>query len=99
MSALLADTAVLKSGRCVGTLDAIDIRSIEFGSTTAGCASLDEAIVLDGRTIVGALIGGIAGAGSGAGVGAGSQVLLKGQRVRILSETRLSFLLEQPVRI
>jgi hypothetical protein len=56
---------------------------------------------------VGAVIGAIAGGGkgaaigaaSGAAVGAGSQVLLKGQRVRIPSETRLTFTLEQPSRI
>ena len=60
-----------------------------------------------GVAALGAVIGGIAGGGkgaaigaaSGAAVGAGSQVLLKGQRVRVPSETRLTFSLQQPVRL
>jgi len=58
-----------------------------------------------GVAAVGAIIGGIAGGGSGAAigaatgaaVGAGSQVLMKGQRVRVPSETRLTFTLLQPI--
>jgi hypothetical protein len=53
------------------------------------------------------VIGGIAGGGKGAAIGAGAgatagagvQVLTKGQRVHIPSETRLSFILESNVRI
>ncbi|MFB3776715.1 MAG: hypothetical protein ACE141_03860 [Bryobacteraceae bacterium] len=56
---------------------------------------------------VGAIIGAIAGggkgaaigAGAGAAAGAGSQVFLGGQRVRIPSETVLTFTTEEPVRI
>jgi hypothetical protein len=56
---------------------------------------------------VGAIIGGIAGggkgaaigAGAGAAAGAGSQVFMKGQRVRIPSETSLYFTTQQPVAI
>jgi hypothetical protein len=59
----------------------------------------------------GALLGGIIGAaagggkgaaiglGSGAAAGAGVEVLTKGQRVRIPSETRLTFVLENAVRL
>jgi hypothetical protein len=55
---------------------------------------------------VGAAIGAIAGggkgaaigAGAGAAAGAGSQVILGGQRVRIPSETRLTFVLDNPTR-
>ena len=53
-------------------------------------------------TIIGAIAGGGKGAaiglGSGAAVGAGAEVLTKGQRVRIPSETRLTFVLENAVR-
>lgn len=53
-------------------------------------------------TIIGAVAGGGKGAaiglGSGAAVGAGAEVLTKGQRVRIPSETRLTFVLENAVR-
>lgn len=56
---------------------------------------------------IGAVIGAIAGGGAGAAIGAaaggaagtGAQVMTKGQRVRIPSETRLTFKLEQAIRI
>jgi hypothetical protein len=59
-----------------------------------------------GLAAVGAVIGAIAGGGKGAavgatvgaGTGAGIQVATKGARVRIPSETRLSFTLQQPLR-
>jgi hypothetical protein len=63
------------------------------------------------RTVGGAAIGGIIGAlagggkgaaigaGTGAGLGAGSEVLTKGDQVRIPSETLLDFTLEQSVTI
>jgi hypothetical protein len=54
-------------------------------------------------TIIGAIAGGGKGAaiglGSGAAVGAGAEILTKGQRVRIPSETRLTFVLENAVRL
>jgi len=54
-------------------------------------------------TIIGAIAGGGKGAavglGSGAAVGVGAEVLTKGQRVKIPSETRLTFVLENAVRI
>jgi hypothetical protein len=52
-------------------------------------------------TIIGAVVGGgrrAIGLGSGAAAGAGVEVLTKGQRVRIPSETRLTFALENAVR-
>lgn len=60
-----------------------------------------------GGAAVGAIIGAIAGGGKGAAIGAATgaaaggavQVLTKGQRVRIPSETRLTFTLQQPVRL
>ena len=59
-----------------------------------------------GTAAVGAIIGAIAGggkgaaigAGAGAAAGAGAQVVTKGQRVRIPSETRLTFVLDNAVR-
>jgi hypothetical protein len=38
------------------------------------------------------------GAASGAAVGGGVQVLTKGQQVKIPSETRLNFTLQQPLQ-
>jgi hypothetical protein len=65
------------------------------------------AATIGGGAAVGAAIGAIAGGGKGAAIGAaigaGSgtavQVLTKGEQVRIPSEARLEFRLEQPVEI
>jgi hypothetical protein len=54
-------------------------------------------------TIIGAVAGGGKGAaiglGAGAGAGAGAEILTKGQRVHIPSETRLTFALDNAVRL
>jgi hypothetical protein len=63
--------------------------------------------VVGGTAALGAIIGAIAGGGKGAAIGAVSgaaaggavQVLTRGERVRIPSETRLTFVLQQPIRI
>ena len=63
--------------------------------------------VAGGTAAVGLIIGAIAGGGKGAAVGAaaggaagaGAQVITKGQKVKIPSETRLTFVLDNPVRI
>jgi len=60
-----------------------------------------------GGAVLGALIGAIAGGGKGAAIGAavgggagtGAQVWTHSQQVRIPSETRLDFRLEQPLEI
>jgi hypothetical protein len=60
---------------------------------------------IGGLAAAGAVIGSIAGGGKGAAIGAGSgatlgtlgQVFTSGQRVRVPSETRLTFRLEQPL--
>jgi hypothetical protein len=65
------------------------------------------AATIGGGAAIGAAIGAIAGGGKGAAIGAGIgagggtavQVLTKGEQVRIPSETRLDFRLEQPVEI
>ena len=67
----------------------------------------DSAKKVGGGAIVGAIIGGIAGGGKGAaigaaaggGTGAGVQVLTKGQRVKVPSETLLEFRLQQPATV
>ena len=63
--------------------------------------------VAGGTAALGAIIGAIAGggkgaaigAGAGAAAGAGAEVVTKGQRVKIPSETRLTFVLDNPVRL
>ncbi|MEO8370670.1 MAG: hypothetical protein ABI806_15915 [Candidatus Solibacter sp.] len=73
-------------------------------SQESGSQGAKTAKVAGGTAAVGAIIGAIAGggkgaaigAGAGAAAGAGSQVILGGQRVRIPSETRLTFVLDNP---
>jgi hypothetical protein len=75
-------------------------------SQESGSQGAKTAKVAGGTAAVGAIIGAIAGggkgaaigAGAGAAAGAGSQVILGGQRVRIPSETRLTFVLDNPTR-
>src|SRR5262249_11678324 len=63
--------------------------------------------VAGGTAAVGAIIGGIAGGGKGAAIGAGAgaatgagvQLATSGQRVRVPSETRLTFVLDSAVRL
>lgn len=63
--------------------------------------------VIGGTAAVGAIIGAVAGggkgaaigAGSGAAVGTGAEVIGKGQRVKVPSETRLDFTLSYSVRL
>ena len=54
-------------------------------------------------SIIGALAGGgegaAIGAGVGAGAGAGSEIITKGDQVRVPSETLIEFTLEQDVSI
>ncbi len=76
--------------------------------TRAGSSkSRQTGIAAGGLGALGAIIGGIAGGGrgaaigavSGAGAGAAGSVVMRGGEVRIPSETRLSFTLQQPLRI
>jgi hypothetical protein len=76
-------------------------------SQASGSRGARTAKVVGGTTAVGAIIGAIAGGGQGAAIGAASgaavggaaQVLTKGQRVKIPSETRLTFTLQQPANL
>ena len=66
-----------------------------------------SAATIGGGAALGALIGAVAGGGKGAAIGAavgggagtGVQVFTKGQQVKIPSETRLDFTLQQPIDI
>ena len=66
-----------------------------------------SAEVIGGAAALGALVGGLAGGGTGAAIGAGSgaaigtgaQVFTPGQRIKLPSESRLTFTLTQPVSV
>jgi hypothetical protein len=76
-------------------------------SQSSGSRGSRSAKVIGGTAALGAIIGAIAGggkgaaigAGSGAAVGTGAEVLTKGQTVKIPSETRLTFTLQQPAQL
>jgi len=101
-------------GRTVLTLVLTDITiNGQMVDTTTGDVSQSSssrgartAKVVGGATALGAIIGALAGGGrgaaigaaSGAAVGGGAQVLTKGQQVKIPSETRLNFTLQQPIQ-
>lgn len=71
---------------------------------SGGSRGKNSAAKIGGGAVLGALIGGLAGGGKGAAIGAavgggagtGVQVFTKGQQVKIPSETRLDFTLQQP---
>ncbi len=73
----------------------------------SGSRGARTAKVVGGTTALGAIIGALAGGGSGAAIGAASgaavggaaQVMTKGQHVKIPSETRLTFTLQQPANL
>jgi hypothetical protein len=93
----------LQSIRVNGQMVDINTQTVTQESSSRGART---AKVAGGTAAVGAIIGAIAGggkgaaigAGAGAAAGAGSQVIMNGQRVRIPSETRLTFVLDNAVR-
>jgi len=96
----LALTGIVIDGRTVPLVTAdYELTGKSKGASTAkrtvGGAALG--------TIIGAIAGGgkgaAIGAGTGAGVGAGSEIITKGDQVKIPSETLLDFTLEQNVTI
>jgi hypothetical protein len=103
------------SGRTELTLDLMSVRvngkvvDVNTQSVTQSSESRTGRTgkVVGGTAALGAIIGAIAGGGKGAAIGAASgagagtavQVITKGQRVRIPSETRLTFTLQNAVRI
>jgi hypothetical protein len=96
----LAIQTITVDGRPVDvTTSDVQTESSARGKKSAG--------VIGGGAALGAIIGGIVGggkgaaigAGSGAAVGAGTEVLTGGQKVKIPSETRLTFRLQNPVQL
>ncbi len=103
------------AGRAELTLDLVSVkvdgRMVDINTQTVSRESSSRgertAKVAGGTAAVGAIIGAIAGggkgaaigAGAGAAAGAGAEVVTKGQRVKIPSETRLTFVLDTPVRL
>jgi hypothetical protein len=95
----LALTDITINGQTIDTTTGdVTKASSSRGARTAG--------VVGGATALGAIIGALAGGGrgaaigaaSGAAVGTGAQVITKGQQVKIPSETRLNFTLQQPIQ-
>ena len=84
----------------------IFLRTGEYEQTGEGRGTR-SAEMIGGGAALGAVIGAIAGKGKGVAIGAASgaaagtavQVLTKGNQIKIPSETRLSFRLDQPVKI
>jgi hypothetical protein len=82
----------------------INTQTVQRESDSRGAQTAKTAA---GVGAVGAIIGAIAGGGkgaaigaaSGAAAGAGAGVILGGEKVKIPSETRLTFVLDTPVRI
>jgi len=102
------------TGRSELTLDLVSVkvngRPVDINTQTVSQQSSSRgertAKVAGGTAAVGAIIGAIAGGGKGAAIGAaaggaagaGAEVVTAGQRVKIPSETRLTFVTETPVR-
>lgn len=101
-------------GKTILTLEltSITVNGQTFDATTASVTQASSsrgsrtAKVVGGTTALGAIVGALAGGGRGAAIGAASgaavggtaQVLTKGQQVKIPSETRLTFTLQQPIQ-
>jgi len=75
----------------------------EYSSSRGASTAKKAAAVGAVGAIIGAIAGGgkgaAIGAGVGAGAGAGSGAVMKGQRVKIPTETLLTFTTEQPVKL
>ena len=101
-------------GRAVLTLDLMQVMingrmvaiSTSDVSQSSGSRGSRTAKTVGGGAVLGAILGAVVGGGRGAAIGAtsgavvggGAQVLTHGQRVKIPSETRLSFTLQTPIR-
>jgi hypothetical protein len=103
------------TGKTELTLDVVSVQingrmvdvATEEVSRASGSRTSKSGQVIGGGTALGAIIGAIAGGGKGAAIGALSgaaaggavQVMTKGEKVKIPSETRLTFTLQQPLHI
>jgi hypothetical protein len=111
--------SVEESGKLTGkselalVLDTIDFQGRKMQVVTPEVSQTSEsrtgqtAKVVGGTAALGAIIGAIAGGGkgaaigaaTGAGAGAAVQVVTRGPKVKIPSETRLTFSLQSPIRL
>jgi hypothetical protein len=97
-------TLDLMSVKVNGQMVDINTQSVSRESDSRGQRT---AKVAGGTAAVGAIIGAIAGggkgavigAGAGGAAGAGAEEVTKGQRVKVPSETRLTFVLDTAIRI
>jgi hypothetical protein len=97
-------TLDLVSVRVNGRMADINTQTVSRESSSRGERTAKTAA---GTAVVGTIIGAIAGGGKGAAIGAaaggaagvGAEIVTKGQRVKIPSETRLTFVIDTPVRI
>ena len=97
-------TLDLMSVKVDGRMVDINTQSVSRESDSRGQRT---AKVAGGGAVLGAIIGGIAGGGKGAVIGAGAggaagvgaEEITKGQRVKVPSETRLTFVLDTSIRI
>jgi hypothetical protein len=97
-------TLDLMSVKVDGRMVDINTQSVSRESDSRGQRT---AKVAGGAAAVGAVIGAIAGGGKGAVIGAGAggaagvgaEEITKGQRVKVPSETRLTFVLDTSIRI
>jgi len=91
-------------GDKIETFEVSDLSSLQFEGAPAPAVSPDEQRrILRSQpsaplaTTVASAAGAITGGGRGAGAGTAIQVLTQGTRVRVPSETRLTFALEQRI--
>jgi len=97
-------TLVLQQVMVNGRMLDVTTGDVSEASSSRGSRT---AKVVGGTTALGAIVGALAGGGkgaaigaaSGAAVGGGAQEITKGQVVKIPSETRLTFTVQQPVQL
>ena len=93
------DSLTIKGKPVSLTSTSVSQESGSRGERTAKTAAVTGAV----GAVIGAIAGGgrgaAIGAGAGAAAGAGAQVFMKGQRVRIPSETLLYFTLDAPAKL
>jgi hypothetical protein len=97
-------TLDLMSVKVNGRLVDVNTETVTEESSSRGARTAKMA---GGGALLGTIIGAVAGGGKGAAIGlgagaaagAGTEILTKGQRVHIPSETRLTFVLESAIRI
>jgi hypothetical protein len=97
-------TVDLMSLKVNGRMVDVNTETVTEQSSSRGART---AKVVGGTAALGTIIGAIAGGGKGAAIGlgagaaagAGAEILTNGQRVKIPSETRLTFVLENAIRL